>query len=196
MASAVLVSPFSIYDLNMAWTGSADMLILAHLDISDGADAFQTSDSRSKYGSMISSVVLSVFLFFLSQWVQSYWPPGHCAGEGMSAWSDGWRGLMFCQDSGCLYIPTDAYLRSSSSSQFIHFALLYAGLLGTAALVNPYTILLVLVLEIDLLSSSIHNYTFLIALHHLKEIKIILYIIHYLNNDIIKNIKTFYICNV
>ncbi len=65
MASAVLVSPFSIYDLNMAWTGSADMLILAHLDISDGADAFQTSDSRSKYGSMISSVVLSVCLYFL-----------------------------------------------------------------------------------------------------------------------------------
>ncbi len=65
MASAVLVSPFSIYDLNMAWAGSADMLILAHLDISDGADAFRTSDSRSKYGSMISSVVLSVFLFFL-----------------------------------------------------------------------------------------------------------------------------------
>ncbi len=64
MASAVLVSPFSIYDLNMAWTGSADMLILAHLDISDGADAFRTSDSRSKYGSMISSVVLSVFLSF------------------------------------------------------------------------------------------------------------------------------------
>lgn len=64
MASAVPVSPFPIYDLNIAWTGTADMLILARLDISDGADAFQTSGSRSKYGIMISSVVLSVFLFF------------------------------------------------------------------------------------------------------------------------------------